>query len=148
MNYYSKFKSFHSRKCIWKYCLRIGGHFSRPQCVNCSEFDPDLKFYCEQNLSTKLMHWILSFKPMAVQRNDLVILDMHSYFFKQHYFAWWNGVENFNGLCVSYLGPTNPLINPLRAKFFRGNINIHLHFVSFLHIDTTQVVEILPQIRQ
>ena len=32
-------------------------------------------------------------------------------------------------------------INPLRAKFFRGNI--YLHFVSFLHIDTTQVVEIL-----
>ena len=39
-------------------------------------------------------------------------------------------------------------INPLRAKFFRGNINIYLHFVSFLHIDPTQVVEILPQIRQ
>ena len=41
------------------------------------------------------------------------------------------------------------VINPLRAKFFRGNINIYLHFVSFLHIDTTQVVvEILPQLRQ
>ena len=39
-------------------------------------------------------------------------------------------------------------INPLRAKFFRENMNIYLHFVSFLHIDTTQVVEILPQIRQ
>ena len=39
-------------------------------------------------------------------------------------------------------------VNPLRAKFFRGNINIYLHFVSFLHIGTTQVVEILPQIRQ
>ena len=37
--------------------------------------------------------------------------------------------------------------NPLRAIFFRGNINIYLHFVSFPHIDTTQVVEILPQIR-
>ena len=34
------------------------------------------------------------------------------------------------------------------AKFFRGNVNIYLHFVSFLHIDSTQVVEILPQIRQ
>ena len=39
-------------------------------------------------------------------------------------------------------------LNPLRAKFFRGNINIYLHFVSFLDIDMTQVVEILPQIRQ
>ena len=40
------------------------------------------------------------------------------------------------------------LINPLCAEFFRGNINIYLHFVSFLHIDVAQVVEILPQIRQ
>ena len=39
-------------------------------------------------------------------------------------------------------------LNPLRAKFFRGNINIYLHFVSFLHIETTQVVEILPQVTQ
>ena len=39
-------------------------------------------------------------------------------------------------------------INPLHAKLFRVNINIYLHFVSFLHIDTTQVVEILPQVRQ
>ena len=40
------------------------------------------------------------------------------------------------------------VINPLRDTFFRGNIYIYLHFVSFLHIDTTQVVEILPQISQ
>ena len=36
----------------------------------------------------------------------------------------------------------------LCAKICNRNINIYLHFVSFLHIDTTQVVEILPQIRQ
>ena len=42
---------------------------------------------------------------------------------------------------------TQCLFNPLRAKFFRGNISIYLHFVSFLHIDTTLVVDILPQIR-
>ena len=42
----------------------------------------------------------------------------------------------------------NEAFNPLRAKFFRGNINIYLHFVSFLHIDATQVVEILPQVKQ
>ena len=39
-------------------------------------------------------------------------------------------------------------INPLRAKFVRESINIYLHFVSYLHIDTTQMVEIFPQIRQ
>ena len=36
----------------------------------------------------------------------------------------------------------------VRAKFFKGNINIYLHFVSYLHIDTTHAVEILPQIKQ
>ena len=39
-------------------------------------------------------------------------------------------------------------INPLRAIFSRENININVHFVSYLHFDMTQVVEILPQIRQ
>ena len=38
--------------------------------------------------------------------------------------------------------------NPLRAKFFRVNINIYLYFVSFLHTNYTQVVEILPRVRQ
>ena len=38
--------------------------------------------------------------------------------------------------------------NPLHAKFFRGNKNIYLHFMSFPYIDITQVVEILPQVRQ
>ena len=37
-------------------------------------------------------------------------------------------------------------INPLRAIFFRGNINIYLHFMSFLHIDLTHVLKILPQV--
>ena len=39
-------------------------------------------------------------------------------------------------------------LNPLRAKFFRESINIYLHFVSYLHIDATQVAEIFPQIKQ
>ena len=33
-------------------------------------------------------------------------------------------------------------VNPLRAKFF------HSHFLSLLHIDKTQVVEILARVRQ
>ena len=37
-------------------------------------------------------------------------------------------------------------INPLRAKFFRWNINIYLHFMSLLHIDMTQVLKIFPQV--
>ena len=43
---------------------------------------------------------------------------------------------------------TNIWLNSLRAKFFRGNINMYLHFMSLLHIDMTQVAEILPHVRQ
>ena len=43
---------------------------------------------------------------------------------------------------------TMSALNPLRGKFFKGNINIYLLFVSFLHIDMMQVVELLPEIRQ
>ena len=39
------------------------------------------------------------------------------------------------------------ILNPLHAKFFRGNINIYLHFMSLLHIDLTQVLKMLPQVR-
>ena len=41
-----------------------------------------------------------------------------------------------------------PLLTPLRAKFLRGNKNLCLHFMSFLNIDMTQVVETLPKVRQ
>ena len=40
------------------------------------------------------------------------------------------------------------ILNPLHAKYFRGNINIYLHFVSFLNIDMTQVLKILLQARE
>ena len=39
-------------------------------------------------------------------------------------------------------------VNPLRATFFRNNINIFLHLMSFLHTSKTQVVEIPPRVRQ
>ena len=39
-------------------------------------------------------------------------------------------------------------INPLHATFFKGNMNIYLHFMSLVNINMTQVIEILPQIRQ
>ena len=48
-------------------------------------------------------------------------------------------------LCVTYIGHVN---KPLHSKLFWGNINIYLHFMSLLHIDMTQVVEILPCVRQ
>ena len=51
-----------------------------------------------------------------------------------------------------YIGkpPWCPLsngVNPLHAKFFRGNRNIYLYSLPFLYIDLTQVLETLPQVR-
>ena len=48
--------------------------------------------------------------------------------------------------CHSF-APSHWHLNPLRAKFFRGNINIYLHFMALLNIDMTQVLKILPQVR-
>ena len=35
------------------------------------------------------------------------------------------------------------ILNPLRAKFSSGNKNKYLQFMSFLHSDMTEVVQIL-----
>ena len=51
-------------------------------------------------------------------------------------------------ILLAFSGVTIKNVYPLRAKFYRGNINIYLHFVSFLYIDMTHVAKILPKIRQ
>ena len=51
-----------------------------------------------------------------------------------------------NLLLPSYASIVDVHFNPFHAKFFRGNKNIYLHFMSFLHMDMTQVVEILPHL--
>ena len=39
-------------------------------------------------------------------------------------------------------------LNPVRAKLFRGNITMQLHFMSFRHIDMTPVIEIFLRVRK
>ena len=46
---------------------------------------------------------------------------------------------------ISWL--TFPLLT-LYVLYFKENIKMYLHFISFLHTDTTQVVEIIPCVRQ
>ena len=46
-----------------------------------------------------------------------------------------------------YFSQGHELLALYVLKFFRGSIKMYLHFMSFLHIDMTQVVEILPHIR-
>ena len=59
-----------------------------------------------------------------------------------------NSVQISSAKCrLSFLFDPH-LINPLRAKFVRGNIKIYLHVMSFPQIGMSHVVEILPQVRQ
>ena len=55
-----------------------------------------------------------------------------------------------NSIDISLVGRAarhDMTINPLRAKLLRVNLNMYLHSMSFLHIDMTQVLKIIPQIR-
>ena len=57
------------------------------------------------------------------------------------------GMPHVKAVLGNSLGLATTIINPLRAKFFRGNINLYSHFMSLLHIDMTNVPKILPQVR-
>ena len=65
-------------------------------------------------------------------------LGMHSRFWRK---------SEINRHHLLNFGGSNGYVNPLRAKFFRGNINIYLHFMSLLHIDMAQVLKILSWVR-
>ena len=54
---------------------------------------------------------------------------------------------NFATCKQSYQSSTK-CVNLLLAKLFRGSIDMCFHFMLFLHIDMTQVVQILPQVRR
>ena len=47
----------------------------------------------------------------------------------------------------SHLRFVKHLIYSLHAKFSRGNINMYLYLMSFLHTDIPYIVEVLPGIR-
>ena len=75
--------------------------------------------------------------------NNLVLVQIMAWHKTGNKILWWPS------LLTQYASPgLDVLINPLRAKFFRGNVNIYLHFMSFLHTDKTHVVEIPPRVRQ
>ena len=50
-------------------------------------------------------------------------------------------------LLLEYSSFSITKVNSLHAKFFRGNINMYLHFVSFIHTDMPKIIEVLPRIR-
>ena len=62
MIFESKYKAFHSRKCIWKHCLRNGGHFVRGRWVD--DFVPSRnKPFTWANVDPDLCHHLASIGP-------------------------------------------------------------------------------------
>ena len=59
--------------------------------------------------------------------------------------GFWLWFQSKAGVLSAY--KSDLTLNSLRAKFFRGNINIYLHFMSLLHIDMAQVLKILHHVR-
>ena len=85
--------------------------------------------YIKQKLRFRWLKWVM------IKQNELWLASLYVEIEET-----WPGNYPVHHIVMTFL-------NPLRAKLFRGNIYIYLHFVSFLHIDTMQVVEILPQVR-
>ena len=132
MKFESVFKHFHSRNAFENVICEMASILSRPQCVNNKwrklfyhpHWDDDILCphnSCQTRQGCDQSSVQQGHPPRTVYKEQWVLM-------------W---------LALHYLW----YLNPLRTKFFRGNINIYLHFVSFLHIDTTQVVAILHQIR-
>ena len=125
--------------------------------VNWSMCMKDLNIFA-RNTKFKLIH---SKSSVIWFRNNTIMIAIASQCYQHEKTNKWiggkNDMRNFCGIqedkvviLVTRIPSRPPLsqLNPLRAKFYRGNLNIYLHFVSFLHIDATQGVDILPQIRQ
>ena len=98
-----------------------------------------------QNVITWMKHTCLAY----VYDKRIIEGNIHDTLYKDVRYAFGMTISNafkaentFSMFCGGY-----GFINPLRAKFFRGNINIYLHFMSLLHIDLTQVLQMLPQVR-
>ena len=117
--------------CIWKSILQNAGHFVKLQW----NIKKNLYILIKENAFENdvcNMAAILSLPQCG--KSSQAIGDL------THHDAQYVTSPVVNGALLS-------CINPLCAKFFRGNINIYLHFVSLLHIDIAQVLKILSQVR-
>ena len=98
-----------------------------------------------QQITRVLLHWLLTnfaqyFKFCPVIRVGMLSVQI----------CWWNNGPRIT--ITEYYHPgslQDP--HPLHAiffVFFLDNKNIYCHFMSFLHLDMTQEVQILPQVRR
>ena len=112
--------------CHWKIISEMTTYMYQCSDLHWGRFHrsiPSLNVFTCQN-SNQNAEWILYQGPLVTR--------------------WWNLLWDLSISCwKSDVDPSNSL----RANFFRGNINIYLHFMWCLDIEMSQVVEILPRIR-
>ena len=89
----------------------------------------EANMYISQNISSKAL--FCGFVTNTVEASTHHSLGLYDYHKVLYIMA-----------CTSYI------LNPLRATFSRDNINVYLHFMSFLHTNKTQVVEKPPRVKQ
>ena len=141
---YLKFWSFHYRKW-WQFCLgrnvltviilqQDGVNFS-----NCSSI--------KTLIFAKFLMSVVMSIVIGIKFSDTI---WHHQVTMSHYWMStdYGGFKIIQQVNTEITAQSFKMLNPLRAKFFRENINISLHFMSFLHTNKTHVVEIPPRIRQ
>ena len=57
-------------------------------------------------------------------------------------------IEEYDTMDIPCTRVQTLTLNPLRAEFFRENINIYLHLMTFLQTNKTNVVEIPRRVRK
>ena len=102
--------------------------------------------YFLNNLRKCTEFWLTSELRCINRVSNSIICDFHIPLSILSTDLFWNAFHFFHSFTFYMI--LLICLNPLRAKFLTENINIYLHFMSFLHTNNTQVVEIPPRVRQ
>ena len=98
-------------------------------------------------LDSMLTHWG-PVTPICASFNSINVYELGHRWFRKWFVACLVSSHCLNHCWLLSIGKFGNFSNILRAKFFKRNRNIYLHFMLLPHIDMTQVVEILPHVRQ
>ena len=140
-------------------CSSLGIELSLLHCFKLNKHKKDnavckirivfLRFYRLYSTSSASLYCLQCITPFMEFVHHLCLCILGTLWWSINYLAgmrpsprW----ETIGSICYLFKG-TCKQFNPLRSKFLRGNIRIYLHFMSFLLINKTQVVEFLPQVR-
>ena len=121
--------------------MTIAFFFHYSAYVSFGEKNRQLGAAAKQQVISNLKNTVWSWKKLIGRKFSDPIVQ------REQQFVPYKLVERQDGGVGIQVGEVR-IVDPQRVKLFRGNKNINLYFMSFLHIDMTQLVEILPQVRQ